>query len=104
MKAVAQYKVHNVRVDRFGTNVPHFAGADGKLFRLPEVGHVWKWQESAKRWSAIANVVESKYIGLLRYSPFKSRCAKPLELAEGEVYLTLEQTGRALALLELPTN
>ena len=73
---------------------------DGKVKDLPYVGNVWK--QGKNGWERKIAVVESKVAGLLMLEYGRSKVAKPLALAEGEVYLPIEKTGRAMVLKELP--
>jgi hypothetical protein len=73
---------------------------DGKVKALPYVGNVWK--QDSNGWSRKLAVVESKVVGLLCLEYGRSKVAKPLTLAAGEVYLPLSVTGRNMFLKALP--
>ena len=79
-----------------------FVDPDGKVKDLPNVGRVWKWSEYNKGWCPVASVAKSNIAGLLRYDAGKSKVAKSLTLVDGEIYLPLDVTGRALFLKALP--
>lgn len=96
------YKIVRIRTTHYGDSQLGFVAPDGKLKDLPTVGRVWKWEQGNGCWSARATVVSSVVDGLLRYEAFKSKVAKPLTLAAGEVYLPLEKSGRAMRLETLP--
>lgn len=73
---------------------------DGKVKALPYVGNVWK--QDSNGWSRKLAVVESNVVGLLSLEYGRSKVAKPLALAEGEVYLPVSVTGRSMLLKTLP--
>lgn len=98
-----RYKIINRRTDRFGNNEILFVGESGGAFRLPIVGRVWAPSEHmGGGWAGRDTVVDSKAYGLLRFTSFRSRFTRTLELAEGEVYLPMEKTGAATFLKSLP--
>jgi hypothetical protein len=96
------FKIVRIRTTHYGDSQIGFVGADGKVKDFPQVGRIWKWEPGNAGWSAKSTVVESKVAGLLRYEPFRSKVAKPLTLAEGEVYLPLSVTGRNMFFKVLP--
>lgn len=96
------YKIVRIRTTHYGDSQLGFVAPDGKVKDFPQVGNVWKWEPGNGGWSAKDTVVESKAAGLLRFTSFKSKVAKPLALADGEVYLPLSVTGRSMFLKALP--
>jgi hypothetical protein len=96
------YKIVRIRTTNYGDSQLGFVAPDGKVKDLPVVGRIWKWEQGNCGWCAKSVVVESKAAGLLRYEPFKSKSAKTLTLAAGEVYLPILVTGGAMFLKSLP--
>lgn len=101
-EVAGRYKITKIHTGHYSEVRFCLSGADGKLFIPQTVGRVWEYQAVNNGWCAMDTVIESKRYGLLRYAPFKSRYTKLMILAEGEVYLPTEKTGRALFLKTLP--